>query len=197
MEIDSNNIWIYIKRTNVLQQKNKITLRNVGKANSSRRESLLVGPWELQNVTESSNLNRTFDTIGPDSGSDQMGDLKHVNTCRNVAILEVPPNGNPDISRLFVVAPRRRWGRERVITGRKRSWKLRKVKQEGARRRRRTERRKRESWGGEEPHPKVIENNNTMVDSGIRVWKREEAIPLSLLQLVQRGFRRRRGRRRS
>lgn len=55
-------------------------MRDVSNVDAGGGKRLLVGPGELQDVSEGSDGDGAFDSGGPDGGGDGVGDFEHINT---------------------------------------------------------------------------------------------------------------------
>lgn len=73
--------------------------------NPGVNKRFLVSPRKLKHIAESGDMNRTFDPIGPNSFSNSRGDFGNVDTIGDIAVLEIPPDGNPNIARLLLLTP--------------------------------------------------------------------------------------------
>lgn len=70
------------------------------------RKCLLIGAREVDNVSKCGDLDGTFDPIGPNGGSDAMGDLKDIDGGRQATILEIPPDGDLNVPAILLMSAR-------------------------------------------------------------------------------------------
>lgn len=85
----------------------------MGESDPSSGESLLIRSGELENISKGGDLNGAFDSRNPNCGGDAVGGLEDVGAARNLAVLEVPPDGDWNCADLVFAPPmevRRRRG---------------------------------------------------------------------------------------
>lgn len=80
------------------------TLRNVDDFDPSGRESLLVGPCELINITKCLNSERPHDSFGSNSLHYEVSNSKNIHSRRWEAILKIPPYWNWYILGFMIMA---------------------------------------------------------------------------------------------
>lgn len=94
----------------------------MGEANAGGGERLLGGPGELSHIPKGGDSDRPSDAGQPEGRRYPICHAKHIHAHRDVAVLEVPPDGDLHVPAVFLVVPpgRRRRRTERMRRRRRR-----------------------------------------------------------------------------